>query len=151
MRLVILGCGRSGSTLALMLASAGHEVTLIDRNPDTVRRRIGDRSDIKVVLGNGLDHDILLKARVSEAHAFFALTRGDNTNLMAAQIVQRRYNVPRAVAKVADPLRADAYRKMGLYVINASALIAGMSVDWLLGNDSRPAEEYNILTRELEV
>lgn len=151
MRLVILGCGRSGSTLALMLASAGHEVTLIDRNPDTVRRRIGDRSDIKVVLGNGLDHDILLKARVSEAHAFFALTRGDNTNLMAAQIVQRRYNVQRAVAKVADPLRADAYRKMGLYVINASALIAGMSMDWLLGNDSRPAEEYNILTKELEV
>lgn len=151
MRLVILGCGRSGSTLALMLASSGHDVTLIDRNPGTVRLRIGDRPDIKIVLGNGLDHDILTKAGVSEADAFFALTRGDNTNLMAAQIVQRRYNVQRAVAKVADPMRADAYRKMGLYVINASALIAGMSMDWLLGNDSRPAEEYNILAKELEI
>lgn len=134
-----------------MLASAGHDVTLIDRNPDTVRRRLGERSDIRVVLGNGLDHDILTKAGVSGADAFFALTRGDNTNLMAAQIVQRRFNVQRAVAKVADPMRADAYRKMGLYVINASALIAGMSMDWLLGNDSRPAEEYNILAKELEI
>lgn len=151
MRLVILGCGRSGSTLALMLASAGHEVTLIDRNPDTVRRRLGDKPNIKTVLGNGLDHDILQKAKVEEADAFFALTRGDNTNLMAAQIVQRRYKVERVVAKVADPMRADAYRKMGLYVVNASALIAGMSMDWLTGVDSRPAEEYNILVKELEI
>lgn len=151
MRLVILGCGRSGSTLALMLASAGHDVTLIDRNPETVRRRVGDNPKIKTVLGNGLDHDILQKAKVSEADAFFALTRGDNTNLMAAQIVQRRYKVSRVAAKVADPMRADAFRKMGLYVINASALIAGMSMDWLTGADSRPAEEYNILVKELEI
>jgi trk system potassium uptake protein TrkA len=150
MHLVILGCGRSGSALALSLASEGHQVSMIEKNPD-VLRRLGERQGIRVVLGNGLDTDTLEKAGIAQCDAFFALTRGDNTNLMAAQIVQRTYRVNRVAVKVADPLRADAYRALGLFCINASSLLAGICRDWLMGNDFRPADQYNSLLKELEI
>lgn len=151
MHVVILGCGRSGSTLALTMSSRGHKVTVVDRNPETLRRRLSIAPAITQVVGNGLDADVLEKAGVQTCDAFFALTRGDNTNLMAAQIVQRRYNVSKVAVKVADPLRADAYRALGLFCINASAILAGMCQDWLLDEAFKPAPDYNVLVEELKV
>ncbi|MCG9893899.1 MAG: TrkA family potassium uptake protein [Fimbriimonadaceae bacterium] len=150
MRLVILGCGRAGSSLALQMAARGHNVTIIERNPD-VLRRLGSHTHVNVVLGNGLDLDVLEQAGAAEADAFFALTRGDNTNLMAAQIVQRNFGVKKVALKAADPLRADAFRRLGLFVINASAIIAGMCRDWVLDEPIRPTGEYNILVEEMEL
>lgn len=149
MNVVILGCGRSGATLAVQLSALNYSVTLIERNPEALRR-LGKSYPCKIVLGDGLDEEILNKAGIKEADAFMAMTRGDNTNLMAAQIVQRKYKVERVVVKVADPMRAEAYRKLGLYCINASALIAGMCRDWLKGVDFAPIDHYNTLAPELE-
>lgn len=150
MKVVVLGCGRSGAALSLMLASRGHDVTIIERNPEALRR-LGKKPECKVVIGSGLDTDVLEQAGVSQCDAFLAMTRGDNTNLMAAQVVQNRFQVSRVVVKVADPVRADAYREMGLFCINASALIAGLCIDWLTGTPYRPIDEYNVLVEELKV
>lgn len=142
MNVVILGCGRTGATLALQLANLGHGVTLIERNPEALRR-LGKQYPCRIVIGNGLDMDVLEKADVSSCDAFFAVTRGDNTNLMAAQIVQRKFQVHRVAVKVADPQRAHAYRKLGLFCINASALLAGMCRDWLMDEPYKSIEQYN--------
>ncbi|MBS1721504.1 MAG: TrkA family potassium uptake protein [Armatimonadetes bacterium] len=149
MNVIILGCGRSGATIAVQLSSRGHNVTLVERNPESLRR-LGRTYPCRIVIGDGLDEDILKKAGIESADAFLAMTRGDNTNLMAAQIVQRKYKVARIAVKVADPMRADAYRNLGLFCINASALIAGMCRDWLQGVDYDTIDTYNVLAPELQ-
>ena len=83
MNVVILGCGRTGATLSLQLISRGHSVTVIERSPDALHRIEDHKDKLNVIIGNGLDHDVMLKADIENADAFFALTRGDNTNLMA--------------------------------------------------------------------
>lgn len=150
MKVVILGCGRSGASLALQLAAMNHQVTVIEKSPESLRR-LGKKYPCRIVLGNGLDLDTLEKAEVASCNAFFAMTRGDNTNLMAAQIVKRNFGVERVSVKVADPLRAEAYRKLGLFTINAAALLAGMCRDWLLGEEFKPIDEYNVDGVEVEL
>ena len=147
MNVVILGCGRTGATLALMLTSAGHSVTLIEESPESLRR-LGSTYPCKVVLGNGLDPDVLEKAGIKRCDAFFAVTRGDNTNIMAAQIVRKYFHIDRVAVKVADPQRAAAYQKMGLFCINSAALLAGMCRDWLTGDAFLPIDQYNVLQQE---
>ncbi|MCW5938543.1 MAG: TrkA family potassium uptake protein [Fimbriimonadaceae bacterium] len=149
MKVVVLGCGRSGAMLAIQLSSQGHQVTLIERNPEALRR-LGRSYPCRVVIGNGLEDEVLVKAGIEEADAFIAVTRGDNTNIMAAQIVQKRYKVAKVGVKVADPLRADAYRKMGLYCLNASALIAGMMRDWMVDEPFKTIDLYNTIPPEME-
>lgn len=148
MNVVILGCGRTGASLAIHLATLGHNVTVIEQNPDSLRR-VERGPSLNVVIGNGLDIDILERAGVANCDAFFALTRGDNTNLMAAQIVKRRWNIERVAVKVADPLRAEAYRNIGLFCLNASALLTGYCSDWLTGAEYKPIDTYNVLVKEL--
>ncbi|ARU40816.1 hypothetical protein CCB80_06530 [Armatimonadetes bacterium Uphvl-Ar1] len=150
MKVVILGCGRSGASLALQLAAMNHQVTVIEKSPESLRR-LGKTYPCRIVLGNGLDLDTLEKADIKDCNAFFAMTRGDNTNLMAAQIVQRNFRVERVAVKVADPLRAEAYRKLGLFTINAAALLAGMCRDWLLGEEFKPIDHYNVDGVEVEL
>ena len=150
MNVVILGCGRTGAALALNLSASGHKVTVIERSPESLRR-LGKQYPCRIVLGNGLDVDVIEKAGVSEAQAFFALTRGDNTNLMAAHIVRSKYPQVRVCVKVADPQRAEAYRNMGLFCINPSGLLAGMCGDWLAGTPYKEIDKYNVLGKELEV
>ena len=135
--------------LAIQLSSQGHQVTLIERNPEALRR-LGRSYPCRVVIGNGLEDEVLVKAGIEEADAFIAVTRGDNTNIMAAQIVQKRYKVAKVGVKVADPLRADAYRKMGLYCLNASALIAGMMRDWMVDEPFKTIHLYNTIPPEME-
>lgn len=142
MKVVILGCGRSGASLALQLSAAGHEVTVVEKNPESLRR-LGKTYPCRIVLGSGLDLDTLERAEVRTCEVFFAMTRGDNTNLMAAQIVKRNFKVERVAVKVADPLRAEAYRKLGLFTINAAALLAGMCRDWMVGAEFQPIDQYN--------
>ncbi len=149
MNVVILGCGRTGATLALELSSRGHKVTIIERNPESLRR-LGKQYPCRIVIGNGLDVDVIEKAGTKDADAFFAVTRGDNTNLMAAHIVRSSYSTPRICVKVADPQRAEAYRKMGLFCINASGLLSGLCRDWLTNEEYRPIDQYNVLPAELE-
>ncbi len=128
--------------LAHRLTALGHEVSVIDKNTDALTR-LGDDFKGRVVVGSGLDEDVLLRAGIEHADGFFAVTRGDNTNLMACQIVKINHNVPYVCAKVADPQRAEAYHQIGLFCINPSALIAGMCKDWLLNEPFQPIDQYN--------
>lgn len=150
MKVVIFGCGRTGSSLALQLVTRGHIVTIIEQNPAALRR-LGLSAPCEVIIGSGLEDDILERAGIQSADAFFALTRGDNTNLMAAQIVKMKFGTPRVCIKVADPLRAEAYRKLGYFCITPSLLTSGMMRDWFNEEEYVHVDAYNELPKELEV
>lgn len=150
MKVIIFGCGRTGTTLSLQLAARGHEVTVIEQVPQALRR-LGSDHKCNTVIGSGLDDDVLEKAGVKDADVFFALTRGDNTNLMAAQLVKIKYGVPKVCVKVADPLRAEAYRKLGYFCINPSSLTAGLMRDWITEEPYNVIDTYNQLPPELEI
>ncbi|HVL39154.1 MAG TPA: TrkA family potassium uptake protein [Fimbriimonadaceae bacterium] len=150
MRVVVFGCGRTGSTLALELGALGHQIVIIEQRPAALRR-LGESHNCEIVIGSGIDEDILEKARVRDCDVFFSVTRGDNTNIMAAQIVRLKYGVAKVCIKVADPLRADAYRKLGYFCITPSALTAGMMRDWILEQPYQQIDSYNVLYKELEL
>jgi trk system potassium uptake protein len=113
MKIVIVGCGRVGAMVALALSKAGHHITVIDSN-----RRAFDRlgSDFAgdMVLGNGIDEDVLRQAGIESADGFASLTNGDNRNIMAAQIALEIFKVPRVITRIYDPIREEVYRELGL-------------------------------------
>jgi trk system potassium uptake protein len=117
MRIVIVGCGRVGAMAAMALSRAGHQVTVVD-----VNRRAFDRlgSDFSgdMVLGNGIDEDVLRKAGIEKADGFASLTNGDNRNIMAAQIAREIFKVPRVITRIYDPMREDAFRELGLDTVS---------------------------------
>ncbi len=113
MQIVILGCGRVGARLATTLDAEGHDVTVIDANTDAFRR-LGADFRGSVVVGIGIDEDVLRRAGIEQADAFVACTNGDNTNVMAAQIAKLVFGVPKVVARIYDPIREETYRSLGL-------------------------------------
>ncbi len=121
MRVVILGCGRVGARLATRLDAEGHEVAIIDRNQDSFTRLGADYSG-SMVLGTGIDEDVLRKAGIERADAFIAVTNGDNTNAMAAQIAKQVFRVPRVVARLYDPIRDETYRTLGLETVSPTLI-----------------------------
>jgi trk system potassium uptake protein len=116
MKLVILGCGRVGSTLAMMMDEHGHDVTVIDRNSDAFRR-LGDSYKGQTLIGEGIDEDVLRRAGIEQADAFCATTEGDNRNIMASQVVRTIFNVPQVITRIYDPIREEAYRELGLQTV----------------------------------
>ena len=116
MRVVILGCGRVGSGMARSLAAQGHHVTVIDKDPDAFRR-LGESFAGDVVRGLGIDADVLEEAGIRSADAFLAVTSGDNSNVMAAQMAKELYTVPKVLCRVYDPVRAHAYHQLGIQTI----------------------------------
>ena len=116
MRVFILGCGRVGAMVADLLSSEGHDVTVIDADPDTVRR-LTPRFKGTFISGVGIDEDFLRHAGVEKADAFIALTEGDNTNVMAGQIAKHIFGVPRVISQLKDPMRGEAYAGLGIMTI----------------------------------
>jgi trk system potassium uptake protein TrkA len=123
MKIIIMGCGRVGAQLAIMLEKEGHEVTTIDKHADSFKRLPSDFGG-KALLGNGTDEDDLKKAGIEETDAFVAVTEGDNRNVMAAQIAKNIYNVPKVVCRIYDPLRRDIYSMLGLDAISPTTVFA---------------------------
>jgi trk system potassium uptake protein len=115
-KLVVIGCGRVGSAVARDLAEEGWDVTAVD-DAEEALARLGARWSGGFVLGHGMDADILKKAGVPEADAVVVATRGDNTNLVIGQVVQKRWDVPSVVVRVLDPARAEFYAARGLRTI----------------------------------
>lgn len=144
MHVVILGCGRVGSTLAMIMESEGHSVAIIDRDREAFRR-LEQGFKGKTILGIGIDEDVLRKAGIERAGGFAATTNGDNTNIMSAQIVKVRFKVPRVIARIYDPWRADAYRELGIDTISPTLLGAGLCRDFLLAAPWRSVEEYQAI------
>ena len=122
LKLVIVGCGRVGSQIAANMDKAGHEVVIVDRDPNAFSRastRGVLTRDFKgdQVVGNGTDVDVLRRAGIERADGFVAVTEGDNRNIMASQIAKYVYKVPHVVARIYDPERAEAYEKLGVHTI----------------------------------
>lgn len=113
MHIIILGCGRLGAHLARRLDREGHAVTIVDRNGESFAR-LGSDFRGTMVLGTGIDQDILRRAGIEQADAFIAVTNGDNTNAMAAEIAKVVFHVPRVVARLYDPVREDTFHTLGL-------------------------------------
>jgi trk system potassium uptake protein TrkA len=121
--IVIVGCGRVGSSLARAMLHEGHEVSCLDEDPEShARLEVGLEKgweDLggRFTVGAGLETDALVAAGIEEADAFIASTDGDNTNIVISQIAQKRYNVPTVIARILDPLRAEWYQRQGLHTV----------------------------------
>ncbi len=116
MKLVIVGCGRVGATVASMMVVAGHKVAVVDTNPKSFDR-LGTNFPGEMILGNGIDADVLREAGIEEADGFASLTNGDNRNIMAAQIAREIFHVPKVITRINDPIRADVFGELGLKAI----------------------------------
>jgi trk system potassium uptake protein TrkA len=132
-KVVIMGCGRVGSTLASLMDQAGHRVTVIDSNSDAFQRL---RSDFKgeKIAGNGVDEEILRRAGIETADAFAAVTNGDNRNIMASQIAKEIFNIKKVVCRIYDPIRDSTYREMGMETICPTLVGAEMLFNSLTTN-----------------
>ncbi|PZS14218.1 MAG: TrkA family potassium uptake protein [Solirubrobacterales bacterium] len=123
MFMLIVGCGRVGSAVAKSALEAGHEVSVLDSDPLSHERLDKDQTTTwedsggRFTVGTALELDGLIEAGIEGADVFLAATRGDNTNLVIAQVAQRRFKVARVVVRVADPGRAAWYSRQGLHTI----------------------------------
>lgn len=111
--MVILGCGRVGSLLADGLDDMGHSVAIIDQDAKAFRKLNADFGGI-TVKGVGFDRQTLENAGIERAHAFAAVSSGDNTNILAARVARETYNVENVVARIYDPRRAEVYQRLGI-------------------------------------
>ena len=113
MHVVVVGCGRVGSELAVALESEGHTVAVIDKNRNAFRR-LPERWSGRAVLGFGFDRDHLEQAGIREASAVAAVTSGDNSNILTARIARETYQIENVVARIYDPRRALIYQRLGI-------------------------------------
>ncbi len=110
MNIIIVGCGRVGSRLAIQLYSEGNNVTVIDRNPLSFDKLQGFFEG-KMVVGTGIDEEVLTNAGIAEADAVISVTKGDNTNIMVGQIAKFLFKVKKVVVRIVDPKSKDFYEK----------------------------------------
>ena len=123
MNVVIMGCGRVGARLAMMLDNEGHTVAVLDIDAYSFRRLSPEFRGTAIV-GNGIDEDALRRAGIEEADAFAAVTQGDNRNVMAAQIAKHVFNVPKVILRIYDPIREELYNSLGLETIGPTTIVA---------------------------
>ena len=121
MYIVIIGCGKLGSGLAMELSNDGHDVVIVDKYAENLARLRSGFNGIRIK-GVEIDNDILMEAGIDKADMFLAMTPADNINIMASQIAKDIFKVPRVIARIFDPSREFIYRKLGLQTINPTEL-----------------------------
>lgn len=139
MKVVILGCGRVGATLANMMDKEGHEVSVIDYSSDAFQR-LNTNFRGETVVGNGADEEILIRAGIKDADAFAAVTNGDNRNIMASQIAKEIFKVKKVVCRIYDPIRQSTYNELGLETICPTLVGAQMLLD-TIAKDNKQNED----------
>jgi trk system potassium uptake protein TrkA len=130
MNVVIVGCGRVGAMLATTLDAAGHKVTILDTST-LAFDRLPENFKGSAVRGNGTDEEVLRRAGTQGADLFLALTEGDNRNVMSAQIAAEVFDAKRVVAKVNDPLRAEAYAELGIATICRTTMMSNAVLEFV--------------------
>lgn len=135
MRVVIMGAGRTGARLAQSLVEDGQDVTVIDWDHSAFARLPEDFGG-RTVFGNAMDQDVLRRAGISSADAFVAATSGDNRNIMAAEIVQQVFAVPKVITRIKDPIRAEIYRERGIEVDCRTTIGAELILDLVESPDT---------------
>ena len=116
MHVVIVGCGRVGSTLALSLVSSGHSVAVIDRKSDAFFR-LRDNFAGQTITGIGFDRDVLEQAGIKHASAVTAVTNGDNSTILIARVARESFGIENVVARISDPKRAEIYERLGIATV----------------------------------
>ena len=114
-----MGCGRVGILLTQELAKAGHQVTVIDRNRSAFDR-LPPGFEAKQVVGLGFDKDVLEEAGIKEADAFLAVSSGDNSNIVSARVAREHYHVPKVIARIYDPMRAEIYERLNIPTVSTT-------------------------------
>jgi trk system potassium uptake protein TrkA len=135
--IVIMGCGRVGSTLAHILEDKGHSVAIIDQNPEAFRRLRGGFRGRRVT-GYGFDRDVLVEAGIEKASAFVAVSSGDNSNIISARVARETFGVENVVARIYDPRRAEVYQRLGIPTVATVRWTADQMLRRLLPEGSEP-------------
>jgi trk system potassium uptake protein TrkA len=141
MKVIIVGCGRVGAYTAAALARQGHDVVVIDKNPQAFRLLPHGFSG-KTVEGYAFDRRVLEAAEIDEADAFVASTSGDNTNAVSARIAKEVYRVPDVVSRIYDPQRAEIYRRYGIQTFAPTAWSAGRIIEFLVSGNIEREESF---------
>jgi trk system potassium uptake protein TrkA len=119
MKVIVMGFGRIGSQVSKLLAIQQHDVTIIDHDANA-GKRIDPAFKGRVIKGVGFDRKVLIQAGIEQAEAFVAASTSDNANIVAARIARNIFHVPRVVARLYDPLRAEIYQRLGLTTVSAT-------------------------------
>jgi trk system potassium uptake protein TrkA len=127
---VIMGCGRVGAELTIQLAKGGHSVAIIDKRKEAFDR-LPPEFDARTIVGIGFDREVLERAGIREAEAFIAVSNGDNSNIVSARVAQEYFKVPKVVARIYDPRRAEIYERLNIPTV-ASVRWAAKQVQYLL-------------------
>jgi trk system potassium uptake protein len=135
--IVIMGCGRVGSTLALILEGKGHSVAIVDQNSEAFRR-LGSHFNGRRVTGIGFDRATLVEAGVEQAGAFAAVSSGDNSNIISARLARETFGVENVVARIYDPARAEVYERLGIPTVATVRWTADQMLRRLLPAGSEP-------------
>ncbi len=137
MHIVIMGCGRVGSTLAHILEDREASIAIIDRDPEAFRRL---RSSFKGerVTGIGFDRAVLIQAGIERADAFAAVSSGDNSNIIAARVARETFGVLRVAARIYDPRRAEVYERLGIPTVATVRWTADQMLRKLLPEGTEP-------------
>ena len=114
--MLVIGCGRVGSTIAKRFAAEGWDVTAIDEK-EAALARLGEDWTGGFVVGHGMDTAVLREAGIEDADSVVVSTDGDNTNLVIGQVAQKRFGIECTVVRILDPARADFYRERGMRTI----------------------------------
>jgi trk system potassium uptake protein len=113
---IIAGCGRVGSELAVNLVRLGHSISIVDKNPKAFER-LKPGFEAKQVIGFVFDREVLEEAGIHQATAFASVTSGDNSNILSARVAKEHYRVPKVVARIYDPRRAQIYQRVGIQTV----------------------------------
>jgi trk system potassium uptake protein TrkA len=143
---LIVGCGRVGSAIAKRMISEGHEVSVLDESPESHALldhglpQTWEDAGGQFTVGTALELEALVEAGIEQADVLVCSTDGDNTNIVVAQVGQKRFQVPKVVVRVHDPLRADWYRERGLQTVSPTKVAVEMLTDAVLEGAEKVSE-----------
>ncbi|HEY6069283.1 MAG TPA: TrkA family potassium uptake protein [Gaiellaceae bacterium] len=140
MKLIVIGCGRVGSTIAKRFAGTGWEVTAIDEK-ESALSRLGENWTGGFVVGHGMDVTVLREAGIEDADAVVVSTDGDNTNVIIGQVAKKRFGIDCTVVRILDPARADFYRERGLRTICPTSTAIDALSDAVRSCENAPPRE----------
>jgi trk system potassium uptake protein TrkA len=135
---IIMGCGRAGSDLAITLDKEGHDVTVLDINAFQFTRFLPESFGGRKITGNAIDQDVLRRAGIEQADAFVAVTSGDNRNVTACQIAKHIFGVQRVVCRIYDPIREQMYHDLGLRTISPTKVMSQLLKEALEAEEPQP-------------
>lgn len=134
MHVVVVGCGRVGSGLAMQLEALGHTVSILDKSTRAFDR-LSPEFKGTVIVGSGFDREALDAAGARGAGALASVTSGDNSNILCARIARENYGIVNVVARIYDPRRAVIYQRLGIPTVATVAWTTTQVLRWLVPDD----------------